>query len=139
MHTLKFLSVLEQFWKEAATKLDQTNVKRTERALEEGLAGCPSHSSGAVFKLRFSPLVLTWDMPQVATVLEVKQDEDGHLTNRNRDKAEVFIAFFALVFNTDDGTRGSQCPELEDHDCENDKLPVNPETVGDVLLQLDPY
>ncbi|KAJ7420514.1 RNA-directed DNA polymerase from mobile element jockey [Pitangus sulphuratus] len=35
--------------------------------------------------------------------------------------------------------RGSQCPQLEDHDCENDQLPVNPENVQDQLLQLDPY
>ncbi|KAJ7408520.1 RNA-directed DNA polymerase from mobile element jockey [Pitangus sulphuratus] len=33
-----------------------------------------------------------------------------------------------------DGPRGSQCP-----DCENDQLPVNPEIVWDLLLQLDPY
>ncbi|KAJ7401647.1 hypothetical protein BTVI_93808 [Pitangus sulphuratus] len=37
------------------------------------------------------------------------------------------------------GPRGSQCPELEDHDCENDLLPVNSESVQDLLLQLDPY
>ncbi|TRZ06976.1 hypothetical protein HGM15179_020128 [Zosterops borbonicus] len=34
---------------------------------------------------------------------------------------------------------GSQCPELEDHDCENDKLPVDPELVQYLLLQLDHY
>ncbi|KAJ7405743.1 hypothetical protein WISP_138422 [Willisornis vidua] len=67
------------------------------------------------------------------------QEEDGHLTNSDRDKAEVFNAFFACVFNTDDGPRGSQWPELEGHDCENDQLPVNPEIVQDMLLQLDPY
>ncbi|KAJ7427603.1 hypothetical protein WISP_05587 [Willisornis vidua] len=39
----------------------------------------------------------------------------------------------------DDQPRGSQCPELEDHDCENEPLPVNPEIVWDLLLQLDPY
>ncbi|KAJ7400178.1 hypothetical protein BTVI_107649 [Pitangus sulphuratus] len=32
-----------------------------------------------------------------------------------------------------------QCPELEDHDCENDQHPVNPEIVRDLLLQLYPY
>ncbi|KAJ7424043.1 hypothetical protein WISP_30579 [Willisornis vidua] len=41
--------------------------------------------------------------------------------------------------NQDDRPRGSQCPELEDHDCKNDQLPVNPEIVQDLLLQLDPY
>ncbi|KAJ7407616.1 RNA-directed DNA polymerase from mobile element jockey [Pitangus sulphuratus] len=39
----------------------------------------------------------------------------------------------------DDGSRGSQCPELEDHGCENDQLPVKPEMVWELLLQLDPY
>lgn len=28
------------------------------------------------------------------------QDVDGHLTNRDRDRAQVFNAFFASVFNT---------------------------------------
>ncbi|KAF4793609.1 hypothetical protein TURU_109620 [Turdus rufiventris] len=42
------------------------------------------------------------------------QDEGGHLTNRNIDKAEVFNAFFASVFNMDDRPEGSQCLELED-------------------------
>lgn len=48
-------------------------------------------------------------------------------------------AFFVSVFNTDDGLKGSQCPELDDRDCEIDQLPVNSELVWDVLLQLDPY
>ncbi|TRZ06616.1 hypothetical protein HGM15179_020490 [Zosterops borbonicus] len=33
----------------------------------------------------------------------------------------------------------SQCPELKDHDCKSDQLPVDPELVQDLLLQLDPY
>ncbi|KAJ7406273.1 snRNA-activating protein complex subunit 3 [Willisornis vidua] len=61
------------------------------------------------------------------------QNKDGHLTNRDRDKAEVF------VFNTCDGPRGSQCPELEDQDCKNDQIPVDPELVQDLLLHLNPY
>lgn len=39
------------------------------------------------------------------------QDKDGHLTNRDRDKAEVFKAFFASDFNMDDGPRECQCLE----------------------------
>ncbi|KAJ7404807.1 hypothetical protein WISP_143591 [Willisornis vidua] len=42
-------------------------------------------------------------------------------------------------YNRDDGPRGSQCPELEDHDCENDHLSVDPKIVQDLLLLLDPY
>lgn len=44
------------------------------------------------------------------------QDEDGLLTSRERDKAEVFKAFFASIFNMDDSPRESQCPELDNYD-----------------------
>ncbi|KAJ7405464.1 hypothetical protein BTVI_69068 [Pitangus sulphuratus] len=66
------------------------------------------------------------------------QNEDGHQTNRDRDKAEVVDTFFASVFNMDNGPRESQCPELDDHDYENE-LPVDCEIVQDLLLKLDPY
>ncbi|KAJ7423793.1 rna-directed dna polymerase from mobile element jockey-like [Pitangus sulphuratus] len=55
------------------------------------------------------------------------------------EKAEVFNPFFASVFNMDDGPRGSQCPDLEDHDCKHDQLPVKPGMVQGLLLQMDPY
>ncbi|RMC13271.1 hypothetical protein DUI87_10805 [Hirundo rustica rustica] len=46
---------------------------------------------------------------------------------RNKDKAEALAQ--SLRFDiTDDRPRGSQCPELEDHDCKNDQLPVDTET-----------
>lgn len=57
--------------------------------------------------------------------------------NKDKVKAEVFNAFF--IFPTGDGLRRRLGPELEDHGCENDKLPVSPELVQDLLLQLDPY
>ncbi|GAB0205527.1 mitochondrial enolase superfamily member 1 [Grus japonensis] len=66
-------------------------------------------------------------------------DENGHLTNRDIDKAETFNAFFASVFNTDDRLWDPSCHELEDHDCGNDKLPADPEIVQDLLLHLDAY
>ncbi|GAB0182329.1 mitochondrial enolase superfamily member 1 [Grus japonensis] len=43
------------------------------------------------------------------------------------------------VFNTDDGLWDPSCPELEDHDCGNDKLPADPEIVQELLLHLDAY
>lgn len=43
-------------------------------------------------------------------------DDVGHLTNRDIDKAEMFNAFFASVFNTGDGPWESQSPVLEDCD-----------------------
>ncbi|GAB0205816.1 hypothetical protein GRJ2_003047200 [Grus japonensis] len=66
-------------------------------------------------------------------------DKNGHLTNRDIDKAETFNAFFASVFNTDDGLWDPRCLELEDPDCSNDKLPADPEIVWDLLLHLDAY
>ncbi|KAJ7421152.1 hypothetical protein WISP_44092 [Willisornis vidua] len=76
---------------------------------------------------------------QYTNIIDVLQDGNGPLTDRKRDKAKVFNAFFASVFKMDDRARGSQYPELEDHDCKNDQLPVNPEFVQDLLLQLDSY
>ncbi|GAB0199232.1 mitochondrial enolase superfamily member 1 [Grus japonensis] len=51
----------------------------------------------------------------------------------------MFNALFASVFNTDDGLWDPSCPELEDRDCGNDKLPADPELVRDLLLHLDAY
>ena len=44
-------------------------------------------------------------------------------------KAEMFNAFFASVFNADDGLWGPGCSELEDHEGGDDKLPTDPERV----------
>ncbi|KAJ7422962.1 hypothetical protein WISP_35636 [Willisornis vidua] len=67
------------------------------------------------------------------------KDEDGQLTNSDRDKAEVFKVFFTSVVIMDDKPRGFQCPELEDHGCKNDWLPFEHEHVWDLLLQLNHY
>ncbi|KAK4807129.1 hypothetical protein QYF61_018470 [Mycteria americana] len=66
-------------------------------------------------------------------------DEVGHLTNGDVDKAETFNAFFASVFNTNDGPWDPQSPVLEHHDWGNDKLPADSELVRDLLLQLDAH
>ncbi|KAK4810960.1 hypothetical protein QYF61_014432 [Mycteria americana] len=66
-------------------------------------------------------------------------DEVGHLTNRDVDKAETFNAFFASVFNTDNGSWDPRNPLLEDRDWGDDKLPADPELVQDLLLQLDAH
>lgn len=55
------------------------------------------------------------------------------------DKTRGLSTFFASIFHMDDGPRESQCPELENHNSENDQLPVDSGIVWDLLLQLDPY
>lgn len=57
-------------------------------------------------------------------------DGDGHLTNKDTGKTEKFNAFFASVFNINDGLWYPRCPEPEDCDNGNDKLPDNPKRVG---------
>ena len=56
-------------------------------------------------------------------------DEVGHLTNRDIDKAETLNAFFASIFNTDDGPWDPRSPVLEHRDWGDDKLPADPEVV----------
>lgn len=73
---------------------------------------------------------------QCRNCINPSQDEDGNLTVRDIDKADVFNAFF--VFNIIPGLWGSQHAKQEDHGCDSDKLPVDPELWWDLLLQLDP-
>ena len=51
----------------------------------------------------------------------------------------MFNAFFASILNANDGLQHPRCPELEDYDGGNDKLPTDPEHVQDLLFHLDPY
>ena len=66
-------------------------------------------------------------------------DGEGLLTDSDIGKTEMFNTFFTSVFNADDGLQDPGCPELEDHDGGNDKLPTDPERVRDLLLHMDPY
>ncbi|TRZ12821.1 hypothetical protein HGM15179_014277 [Zosterops borbonicus] len=50
----------------------------------------------------------------------------------------MLFGFMSLAKFIDGGPRGSHCPELEDHGCDNNKLSLDPELVWDLLLQLDP-
>lgn len=43
--------------------------------------------------------------------------------------------FCASAFNTDNGLCRYQCPDLKEHGCRSDNLPVNPELEWDFLLQ----
>ncbi|KAK4818855.1 hypothetical protein QYF61_020074 [Mycteria americana] len=64
--------------------------------------------------------------------------EDGHLTNRDEEKAEAFNASFASVFNNTDRPWAAWSPESEDHGCENSDFPfVDTEMVRDQLYQLN--
>ncbi|KAK4831271.1 hypothetical protein QYF61_016741 [Mycteria americana] len=64
-------------------------------------------------------------------------EQVGHLTNRDVDKAEMFNAFFASVFNNNDGPWDPRSPVLEDCDWGDDELPTDTEVIRDLLLQLD--
>ncbi|KAK4816177.1 LOW QUALITY PROTEIN: hypothetical protein QYF61_012467 [Mycteria americana] len=65
-------------------------------------------------------------------------DEDGHLANRDAEKAEAFSAVFPSVFTNTDRPWAAHSSELEDHDCGNSDFPfVDPEIVRDQLYQLN--
>ncbi|KAK4810929.1 hypothetical protein QYF61_013337 [Mycteria americana] len=64
--------------------------------------------------------------------------EDGHLTNRDEEKAEAFNAFSPSVFNNTDRPWAARSPELEDHERGNSAFPfVDTEIVRDQLYQLN--
>ncbi|TRZ08522.1 hypothetical protein HGM15179_018579 [Zosterops borbonicus] len=79
---------------------------------------------------------------QMSKVNQVKQKvgltEQGSPFG-NKAKKEGVWPVEAWSTDMDDGPRESQCPELEDHDCQHDQIPVNPRLVQDLLLQLGPY
>ncbi|KAF4797650.1 hypothetical protein TURU_071661 [Turdus rufiventris] len=55
----------------------------------------------------------------------------------NEEAAQVILGEAKSL--KDDGARGFQCPELEDHDYQNDQVPADLEAVWDLLLQLELY
>ncbi|KAK4823990.1 hypothetical protein QYF61_009115 [Mycteria americana] len=64
--------------------------------------------------------------------------EDGHLTNRDEEKAGTFNAFFASVFNNTDRPWAAQSPEVDNQECGNSDLPfVDTEILSDQLHQLN--
>ncbi|GAB0182073.1 mitochondrial enolase superfamily member 1 [Grus japonensis] len=64
--------------------------------------------------------------------------EDGHLTERDKEKAETFNGFFASVFNNTDRPWAAWSLESEDHECRNSNFPfVDTEIVRDQLYQLN--
>ncbi|KAJ7402613.1 hypothetical protein BTVI_84829 [Pitangus sulphuratus] len=137
------LSVLRELAQKDAL-LDLLLVNRVDLMNEVEIGGCLGHSEHEAIKFKLSvdrrksaSKTSALDMRRAEFRLLRELDEDGHLTNRDRDKAEMFNAFFASTFNTDDRSRGSQYPELEGLDCERDQLPVNPEILWDLLLQLN--
>ncbi|KAJ7399311.1 hypothetical protein BTVI_116089 [Pitangus sulphuratus] len=96
--------------------------------------GCLGHSNHEVIKFKIS--VDRRKSTSKTSTLDMRRAEFRLLRELGQRQGRMF---FASVFNTDDRPKGSQCPELEDHDCENDQLPVDPEIVQNLLLELDPY
>ncbi|KAJ7419808.1 hypothetical protein WISP_51997 [Willisornis vidua] len=71
-------------------------------------------------------------------MIKFKISVDRKKSARKTSTLAITRADFRLLRELDDSPRGSQCPHLEDHDCENEQLPVDSEHVRDLLLQLDP-
>ena len=68
-------------------------------------------------------------------------DEGGSIVTKAEEKAEVLNAFFASVFNSNTScSRGTQPPEPEDRDGEQNEAPIiQGEMVSDLLHHLDTH
>ena len=68
-------------------------------------------------------------------------DAGGNIVTEDEEKAEVLIAFFASVFNRQTSyPQGTQPPELEDRDGEQDEPPIiQEEAVNNLLHHLDAH
>lgn len=63
--------------------------------------------------------------------------EDGHLTNRDEEKAEAFNVILASVFNNTGRPWTARSSRLEDAECGNSDFPfMDTEIVGNQLYQL---
>lgn len=65
-------------------------------------------------------------------------DENGHIKNRDIEQRHLML-FFASIVNISDRLWHPRCPELENSDCSNNKIPANSKLVCDLLLHLDTY
>jgi len=73
--------------------------------------------------------------------LHLLLDARGNIATKDEEKAEVVNAFFLSVFNSQTGySQGSQPPELEDREGEQNKPPITQEeAVNDLLCHLDTH
>ncbi|KAF4798025.1 hypothetical protein TURU_066447 [Turdus rufiventris] len=70
-----------------------------------------------------------------------KLEEEAPVISIEMNTSAMWFMVFGimpLAKFVDDGPRGSQCPEEEDHGCENNKLSADPEIEWDLLFQLEP-
>ncbi|KAJ7397764.1 hypothetical protein BTVI_132244 [Pitangus sulphuratus] len=115
-------SCMEQALRKMTQKdalLDLLLVHRVDFMIEVGTGCCLSHSDHEEIEIKIS--VDRRKSASKTSTLDMRRENLRLLRELRYDRPRKF-----------------QCSELEGHNCKNDQLPVDPEIVQDLLLQLDP-
>lgn len=73
----------------------------------------------------------------VRNTIGLLQKEDGHLSTLRQETRQGCLMLYWPWFST--LVVGFVVPKLEDHNCETDKLPANPEFVQYLLFHPNPH
>ncbi|KAK4815604.1 LOW QUALITY PROTEIN: hypothetical protein QYF61_004819 [Mycteria americana] len=115
-------------------RLCREKIRRAKAELELNLAAAVKDSKKHVFKYISSKR-------RAKENLQPLVDRGGNTVTKDEEKAEVLNAFFASVFNSRaDCSLGTQPPELEDRDGDQNGAPIiQGEMVSDLLHHLDTH
>ncbi|KAK4815414.1 hypothetical protein QYF61_001402 [Mycteria americana] len=134
------------FWKKGqatqedykdVVRLCREKIRRVIAQLELNLATAVKDNKKCFYKCFYS----TSNKRRAKQKIQPLLDAGGNIVTKDEEKAEVLNAFFASVFNSKAScSRGTQPPEQEHGDRQQNEAPVTPgEMVSDLLHHLDTH